>query len=627
MRQPVGSEPVMRKSCRRFGVVVALSLAVLSAAGAAEFSKAFSRYPADGNPRELIAGRDGYLYGVTSEFTTGRGSGGGVFRVAPDDSFRMLHRFDIVRLSNAPNAGGSTPTHLLMIGQDGCLHGLTEAGGLFGHGVLYRIRPDGEFSVICHLDPSELPASSPFGASVCSGLIEGVDGAFYTLQWYGFGPNIVRIGRDGKMSHVGEIKNASQAFFDPTRPQEMVCVSTQVAHPAGSGTVPNQVKITRFTIDGARSGAASVITSPVIEGSYNSPRPLAWTGQGLVVLGYIAGPPAPVERLFLLKPTGELETISDFGWLSTTGLPPGMGQFVHLTDDGTLYYAVHEIDNKGGEGSTLLELQAERGLRVVCGFPDGRMIHGFSGGAEDLCGASFSSKVLLPVGDDAAYSPGWLWDEARHVTVKHAGKGGLFFQVSLTDSPVVNSRPIAVQDVVRTKPEKGFLIRNLKNDWDPEGGELRMDHASDPERGLFTHTLYECLYRSEDGGRSGGFVSYDLLDAPGGRLSVGSILILGNPAGVYRDTARLVGRRPFVIDVKKDGTFTARVPRSNGVPVVMTGKIDWHNRGLAQVVLPSGESIAFSVLLETDGPSDVALEYLIRSSVSGELTGRAVLGR
>ena len=59
----------------------------------------------------------------------------------------------------------------------------------------------------------------------------------------------------------------------------------------------------------------------------------------------------------------------------------------------------------------------------------------------------------------------------------------------------------------------------------------------------------------------------------------------------------------------------------------MSGKIDWHNRGLAQIVLPSGESIAFSVLLETEGPSDAALEYLIRSSVSGESTGRAVLGR
>jgi uncharacterized repeat protein (TIGR03803 family) len=616
----------MRKSCRRLAAVLAISLATLAAAGAAEFSRAFSRYPAEGIPRELIAGRDGFLYGVITEFE-GRRNGGGIFRVAPDDSFRELHRFDGIRVSTEPNAGGSTPTELFVIGRDGCLHGLTQSGGLFGQGVLYRIRPDGDFTVLCHLDPSQLPAGRIFSASSCSGFIEGVDGAFYTLQWDGVGPNILRIGRDGKMSHVGEVENAFRAYFDPTRPQEMVCVSTQVAQPAGSGTVPNQVKITRFRVAGAQSGAAWVITSPVIEGSYKSPQPVAWTDQGLVFMGYVSGLPAPAERLFLLKPTGELETISDFAWLPSTGLPPVMEQFVHLTDDGTLFYAVHEVDGEGGEGSTLLELSAEGELRVVCGFPDGRMIQGFPGGAEDLCGASFSSKVLLPVGDDAAYSPDWLWDEARHVTVKHASKGGLFFQVSLTDSPVVNSRPIAVQDVLKTKPEKGFLIRNLKNDWDPEGGELRMNLASDPERGFFTNTIYQCLYRSEDGGRSGGFVAYDLLDAPGGRLSVGSILILGNPAGTYRDTARLVGRRPFVIDVKKDGTFAAGVPRSTGAPVIMTGKIDWHNRGLAQAVLPSGESIAFSVLLETDGPSGAALEYLIRSSVSGESAGRAVLGR
>lgn len=616
----------MSKSGRRFGAVLALSLASLAAAGAAEFSKAFSRYPADGIPRELIAGRDGFLYGVVSVFDGSR-NGGGIFRVAPDDSFRMLHGFDGIRNSTDRNAGGSMPTELFVIGRDGCLHGLTQSGGLFGNGVLYRLRPDGDFTVLCHLDPSELPAGRIFNTSSCSGFIEGVDGAFYTLQWDGVGPNILRIGRDGKMSHVGEVGNASRAFFDPTCPQEMVCVSTQAAQPAGPGAVHNQVKITRFRVSGSQSGAADVITGPVIEGSYKSPQPLAWTGSGLVLMGYVAGLPAPAERLFLLKPTGELEAVSDFAWLAATGLPPVMEQFVHLTDDGTLFYAVHEPDGEGGEGSTLLELSAAGELRVVCGFPDGRMIHGFPGGAEDLCGASFSSKVVLPAGDDAAYSPDWLWDEARHVTVKHARKGGLFFQVSLTDSPVVNARPIAVQDIVKTKPEKGFLIRNLKNDWDPEGGELRMNHAADPERGFFTKTIYQCLYRSEDGGRSGGFVPYELLDGPGGQLSVGSILILGNPAGTYRDPERMVGRRPFVIDVKKDGVFTSTVPGSDGKSVVMSGKIDWHNRGLAQVVLPSGEAIAFSVLLVTDGPSDVALEYLIRSSVGGESGGRAVLGR
>jgi uncharacterized repeat protein (TIGR03803 family) len=616
----------MRKSCRRLGAVVTLSLAALAAAGAAEFSKAFSRYPADGNPRALIAGRDGFLYGVTAEFTTGRGSGGGIFRVAPDDSFRMLHRFDITRFSSEPNAGGATPTELVVMARDGCLYGLTENGGLFGNGVLYRIRPDGDFMVICHLDRSQLTPDRIFSATSCSGFIEGVDGAFYTLQWSGVGPNILRIGRDGKMSHVGEVENAYRAYLDPERPHELVCVSNRVAPPAGPRAAPNQIKVTHFRVAGSQSSSTQVITSDVIEGSFKSPA-VAWTNRGLLVAALVPNPAEPGERLYLLKPGGELELISDFAWRRDSNLPPVMDQFVHLADDGTLFYAVHEIDNKGGEGSTLLELSAAGDLRVVCGFPDGRMIHGFPAGAEDLCGASFSSKVLLPVGDDAAYSPGWLWDEARHVTVKHASKGGLFFQVSLTDSPVVNSRPIAVQDIVKTKPEKGFLIRNLKNDWDPEGGELRMNQSTEPERGFFTKTIYQCLYRSEDGGRSGGFVPYELLDAPGGRLSVGSILILGNPAGTYRDAARLIGNRPFVISVKKDGTFTAAVPGSDGKSVVMTGKIDWHNRGLAQAVLPSGESIAFSVLLVTDGPSDAALEYLIRSSVSGESTGQAVLGR
>ena len=58
----------------------------------------------------------------------------------------------------------------------------------------------------------------------------------------------------------------------------------------------------------------------------------------------------------------------------------------------------------------------------------------------------------------------------------------------------------------------------------------------------------------------------------------------------------------------------------------MTGTIDWHNGGLAQASLPSGESLALSVYLVTNGEAEAALDYQIRSSVNGETSGQAVLG-
>lgn len=570
----------------------------------------------------MIAGRDGFLYGAIAEFSGGRGTGGGVFRVAPDDGYRMLHRFDVTRTSQEPNAGGASPTDLIVMGRDGCLHGLTKEGGLFGYGVLYRLRPDGEFSVVAHLDPSQLPAGTGFSASACSGFLEGSDNAFYTCLMFGWGPNILRIDRDGVMSFVGEVNHVTRAFTDPARPDELICVATRLPLADGTGLV-DQVKITRFLVTGSQQGPVQVITSPAFASSFRSLWPLAWTSRGLLVRGEWLNQPGYSHRLFLVKPNGELETVADFGWNGANGLPPAMDQLVHFSDEGTLYYATHGTDF---DGSTLLERDADGSVRVICGFADGRLIQAIPGGAEDLCGVSFSSKVYLPAGGSRDFSRDWMAVPERHEVIDHAKRGGLFFQVSLTDSPFVNSRPLAVQDVVRTKPRNEFMIRNLRNDWDPQGGELRINHVAEPERGYFASSLTQCLYRSLDGGRSSAFASYDVVDGSQ-RVSVGSILMLGNPTGSYRDPGLTVGRRPFAIEVKRDGTFTAAVPRSNGTPVVMTGTIDWHNRGLAQAVLPSGEALALSVHLMTDGDSEAALDYRIRSSAGGESTGQAVLGR
>jgi uncharacterized repeat protein (TIGR03803 family) len=177
---PEHGEPVFK--ILYVGGITLVSLTIETAmAQDATFSRAFSRFPFKGNPATLIAGRDGYLYGANRE-TLPRG-GGSVYRVAPDGEFKTLKSFPFLMNNPQPNDGGSVPDDKFVMARDGCIYGLTMNGGVYGRGVLYRIRPDGQFSVVADLDPGTLPAGTLeyyYFSDAARGFAEGPDGAFYT---------------------------------------------------------------------------------------------------------------------------------------------------------------------------------------------------------------------------------------------------------------------------------------------------------------------------------------------------------------------------------------------------------------------------------------------------------------
>jgi len=82
----------------------------------------------------LVQATDGNFYGVT------RGSGAGlIFKMTPNGVLTILHTF-----ASSGN-GGADPWAGLIQAADGHLYGVTGAGGLFGAGVIFRLRvfPDG----------------------------------------------------------------------------------------------------------------------------------------------------------------------------------------------------------------------------------------------------------------------------------------------------------------------------------------------------------------------------------------------------------------------------------------------------------------------------------------------------
>lgn len=114
----------------------------------------------------LTEGEPGNFYGVVER--SGLIGEGGVFRVDLDGGLERLFRFT----GTAGAYPGSRPQAPLAKGADGSLYGVTESGGAEDQGVVYRIAPDGNFSVI-----AEFGATGPRRPR--GGLTATVDGRLF----------------------------------------------------------------------------------------------------------------------------------------------------------------------------------------------------------------------------------------------------------------------------------------------------------------------------------------------------------------------------------------------------------------------------------------------------------------
>jgi uncharacterized repeat protein (TIGR03803 family) len=110
----------------------------------------------------LAEGPDGNLYGTTSEATNFRGA---VFRMTPGGTMTVLHQF-------ADGVDGSAPSASLLLGRDGAFYGTTVGGGASSAGTIFRITPQGEYSVVHSFTGAD-------GDSVSAALIQLPDGSFY----------------------------------------------------------------------------------------------------------------------------------------------------------------------------------------------------------------------------------------------------------------------------------------------------------------------------------------------------------------------------------------------------------------------------------------------------------------
>jgi uncharacterized repeat protein (TIGR03803 family) len=125
----------------------------------------FSGGQQDGNSPsgDLSRAADGSLYGTT--FYGGPANYGAIFKIDPNDNVTTIH--------TCTTATGASPYGPPIQARDGNLYGtMSFGGGGAGRGAVYRITPDGTYSILHTFAGSE-------GMKPYSGLVQGEDGDLY----------------------------------------------------------------------------------------------------------------------------------------------------------------------------------------------------------------------------------------------------------------------------------------------------------------------------------------------------------------------------------------------------------------------------------------------------------------
>src|ERR1043166_5202448 len=137
----------------------------------------FPEYSAAGPLAELIQASDGMLYGTT--YGGGSVGKGTVFRISTNGA-----QFLVIKSFGATTNDGRRPFAAVIEGNDGALYGVTEEGGDFGFGAVFRLEKSGtNFSVLKHFTGAD-------GAYPEGRLLKASDGMLYgTTSGGGSGTN------------------------------------------------------------------------------------------------------------------------------------------------------------------------------------------------------------------------------------------------------------------------------------------------------------------------------------------------------------------------------------------------------------------------------------------------------
>jgi len=144
----------------------------------------------------LIETKPGVFYGTTA---FGGTNGNGVvfrFSLSNPDAVEVVHDFSAT--SNGTNSDGANPFARLTVADDGSMYSTASGGGENGNGVVYRIRPDGEFTVLHTFSATNATTgANPDGAVPDYGVISKLGNSFIGAAAFGGNGSSAGIGNSG----------------------------------------------------------------------------------------------------------------------------------------------------------------------------------------------------------------------------------------------------------------------------------------------------------------------------------------------------------------------------------------------------------------------------------------------
>jgi uncharacterized repeat protein (TIGR03803 family) len=159
-------------------------------------------------PTHLIQDAAGTLYGTTFEGGPGNTIGGTVFKVTPQGQHTLLRSFDGHNASQL----GYYPTGPLALDAAGNLYGCLRDGGAWQQGAIFKIDPNGAFTILLHFTGTDGPGR---GRNPAGGLIpDGAGGFLGTTTGGGensFG-TVFRILPDGTHTVLADFAGVSAQF-------------------------------------------------------------------------------------------------------------------------------------------------------------------------------------------------------------------------------------------------------------------------------------------------------------------------------------------------------------------------------------------------------------------------------
>jgi uncharacterized repeat protein (TIGR03803 family) len=304
-------------SSRMLRVIVALpSVALLfglavTVASAQNYTNLHDFTGADGGPlcttSILAQGQDGNLYGTAC--FGGTNGVGVLFKITPDGAYTVLYNFDTTH--------GSIPKGGLTLGRDGNLYGTSQNGGANGAGNVFQIDSFGSLTVL-HDFTFGSDGGAPYAAPV-----QGDDGNFYgnVQNFSGTSFSAYQMTPPGGVTMFGQ--NPGYSLAPLLQATNGNFYGTSVSGGAGYGTIftPTASGASLYNFDNANGASPEAGLVEGNDGNLYGTAPFGGTGGGGVA--------------FKITASGVYTVLHDFAGPISEGNEPTAG--LVLGSDGNFY--------------------------------------------------------------------------------------------------------------------------------------------------------------------------------------------------------------------------------------------------------------------------------------------------